>query len=122
VVLLAFTGLKIASTTTLSLVFPTVWDQTSHRFGFYIYFFRRMLSEAQLSQQWNMIGLSVILCLYCHLFSFVVFETIDYLSWVSVYHVGYLKSYVSLVAAALVFVLRHFVSLFKYLFCTVVSC
>ena len=72
-----------------------------------------MLSEAQLSQQWNMIGFSAILCLYCHLFSYVVFETIDYLSWVSVYHVGYLKSYVSLVAAALVFVLGHFVSLFK---------
>ena len=71
-----------------------------------------MLSEAQLSQQWNMIGFSAILCLYCHLFFFVVFETIDYLSWVSVYHVGYLKSCISLVATALVFVLGHYVSLF----------
>ena len=39
-VLLAFTGLKITSTTTLGLVFPTVWDQTPHRFGFYYYFIR----------------------------------------------------------------------------------
>ncbi len=33
-VLLAFAESKTVSTTTLGLVFPTVWDQSSHRFGF----------------------------------------------------------------------------------------
>jgi hypothetical protein len=38
VVLLAFAESKIASTTTLGLDFPSVWDQTPHRFGFYMAF------------------------------------------------------------------------------------
>ncbi len=36
-VLLAFAESKIVSTTTLGLVFPTVWDQTPHRFGLFYY-------------------------------------------------------------------------------------
>jgi hypothetical protein len=37
VVLLAFAESKTVSTTTLGLVFPTVWDQTPHRFGLLYY-------------------------------------------------------------------------------------
>ena len=37
VVLLAFAESKTASTTTLGLDFPTVWDQTPHRFGLLYY-------------------------------------------------------------------------------------
>ena len=36
-VILAFAESKTVSTTTLGLVFPTVWDQTSHRFGLLYY-------------------------------------------------------------------------------------
>jgi hypothetical protein len=37
VVLLAFAESKTANTTTLGLDFPTVWDQTPHRFGLLYY-------------------------------------------------------------------------------------
>ncbi len=58
----------------------------------FTYFIRRMLSEAQLSQQWNMIGFSA---LYCHLFFLMAFETVEetvYLSGVPVSNVECLCS------------------------------
>jgi hypothetical protein len=61
-----------------------------------------MLSEALLSQQWNVIGFSAMSCVYTvtgFLVFFVVFETareeIVYLSGVSVSHVAHPKSCVS---------------------------
>ena len=60
--------------------------------------------KALLSQRWNVIGISAMSCVFTvTCFFFFVFETVReecvYLSGVSVSHVGYLKSWVFLVAA-----------------------
>ncbi len=72
VVLLAFAESKTASTTTLGLDFPTVWDQTPHRFGLFYWLFYWTLSGTLLSHMWNVIGFfRSCVCPYCHWFFFV---------------------------------------------------
>jgi hypothetical protein len=107
VVLLAFAESKTASTTTLGLDFPTVWDQTPHRFGIVrwlrmVIYYIRVLSAALLSQ-WNVIGfwatscVFTVTCFSSWLSRRTVREEITYLSGVPVSHVEYLCSRVSFV-------------------------
>ena len=63
VALLAFAESKSASTTTLGLDFPTVWDQNPIALGYYDINFVLNTNVTTMERDWVF---GKVLCIYCH--------------------------------------------------------